>query len=115
MAINEPIKEISLRLKKEITSKNTKLKRIVSKNEATGYYEPQYPIEIDIEAITYELDANDNKIDIYEYQELGNVSLSGEEILSLWMEPITLADGTATVLGEVLATKIDQIIQAKIQ
>lgn len=114
MAINEPIKEVTLRLKKEITSKNTKLKRNVVQNPSTGFWEAQFPIEIDIEAITYELDASDNKIDIYDRQELGNVSLEPLEIYNLWTTPITLEGGTSTTLGDLLALKIDEIIAGRL-
>lgn len=114
MAINEPIQEVTLRLKKETTSKNTKLKRIVIQNQETGFYSAVFPIEIDAESITYILDAEDNKIDIYEHQELGNMSLEPTEIYGLWTTAITLADGTPTTLGDLLAAKIDEIILARI-
>lgn len=114
MAINDPIQTVTLRLKREVTSRNTKLMRTIVQDASTGYYTAQYPIEIDIEAVTYELDANDNKIDIYDHQFLGNVSLTAEEIGALWLTPVTLQDGTATVLGELLAAKIDQLIAVKL-
>lgn len=114
MSINEPIQEVTLRLKREVTSRNTKLMRTVSQDQETGFYTAQYPIEIDIEAITYELDAQDNKTGIYDHQFLGNVSLTAEEIGALWATQLTLDDGTVTVLGLLLADRIDQIIAAKL-
>lgn len=110
MSLDEPIKEVTLRLKKETTARETKLKRFVEKNPETGFIEAKYPIEIDMESITYELDANDNKVDIYEIQLHGNISLEPAEIMSLWTEPIILSNGTTAMLGNVIADKIDAII-----
>ena len=114
MAINGPVEEIALRLKKETTSKETKLKRIVVQDSETGFYKALFPVEIDIESITYVLDADNNKIGVYEQQPLGNESLTEAEIISLWSEPIALVDSTTTTIGEWISNKIDSIIAAKL-
>ena len=114
MAITKPTQTLTLSIKEEITSRDTHLMRIVQKNEQTGFYESQFPIRIFAESITYELDAEGNRIDIYDRRDLGSFDLTAEDIGALWMEPITLQDGTVTVLGELLATKLDQVIGQRV-
>lgn len=113
MAIVDPIQEVTLRLKKETTSRETRLRRFVQRNAETGFIEAQFPIEIDVEAITYELDALDNKTDIYDTQNLGSIFLEPGEIFALWTTQVTLADTTVTTLGDLLSARIDEIIAAR--
>lgn len=110
MALNDPIKEITLRLKRETTSKVTKLMRMVERDPETGQLVVRFPIDIEAEAITYELDASDVKTDIYEIEQLGRFSLSDAEVMNLWTELVTLSDGSTKMLGNVLADKIDEIL-----
>lgn len=109
MAVNKPIQQVTLRLKEEIASVETRLIRFVQRNPDTGFIEPKYPIKIFMESITYVLDENDNKIDIYDQQSLGDINLSPDEIMSLWLTPVTIG-GVENVLGNVIADKIDAII-----
>jgi hypothetical protein len=114
MAIEKQIETKNLRIKEEITSVETRLGRTIYKNPKTGFYEALYPIEILMESITYELDENNNKIDIYDRKSLGNTLLTAEEIMFLWYQNVTLDDGSKHVLGNLIADKIDAIIAAKL-
>ena len=109
----QPIREVTVRLSEEITSRDTRLMRLMTRNAQTGFLEPQYPIQITAESNTYELDANDNKLDLYDHRELGTISLTAPEIYALWTELVTLKDGTTHMLGNVLADKIDAILDAR--
>lgn len=110
MSIDKPIFEVTVKLKEELAARQTLLSRIVTKNETTGYYEPEYPVEIEAERTTYEVDENNNRLAIYDKVNLGRVVLSQEQTMSLWAEEVTLQDGTKLFLGELLANKIDSVI-----
>jgi len=114
MAIEKPIQEITFKLKEEIASKETKMFRIIQLDKDTNTILSSYPISIWAESITYEVDDDGNKVDIYDREDMGVVTLSTEDVQGLWAEEVTLSDGTKAYLGNVIADKIDSILRVKL-
>jgi hypothetical protein len=111
--IPKPNETVTHNLQTELTARTTFLRRVVSKDPATGFYSAEYPIEIDSEEIAYEVDAAGNRIDIYNRKLKGNFTLDPSEVMALWGEVVTLQDGTHVALGELVAGKIDAILAAR--
>lgn len=113
MAIEKPVREITVILKEELASKETRLSRMVYKNPETGFMTTTFPVTIWAESITYELDPAGNKLDIYDRTDMGTLTLTDEEIMMLWAEQVTLSDGSTVYLGNLLADKIDAVLRQK--
>jgi hypothetical protein len=114
MAITRPVREVSLKLLTEYTSRNTILGRFVQRNPDTGFIESKYPVTVHAEQTTYEIDQDGNKLDIYEQFEIGQFELTAPEIMTLWTTPVTTQEGDTVMLGNLIADKIDAIIDARI-
>ena len=103
----------ALSLLTEVASSGITLGRSLVKNES-GFLEAVFPVSIRWDEVTYELDAQGNKIDIYENKSNGSVELEPAEIYALYTEAILLGDGTETTMGEHLAKRTDAILKAKL-
>jgi hypothetical protein len=114
MAIENAPEQIALNLKKEVAATSVVLGRLVQKNPETGAIEVIYPVTINYGFVTYELDAEGNKTDVYGAGDMGSFRLPPEELQALWMIPVTLEDGTQTVLAEVIANATDAAIQSRL-
>lgn len=114
MAIRpKPTETITIALETELTARTTFLRRIVQQDPDTGFYGAVYPIEVDSEEITYQVDADGNRVDIYDRRLMGNFTLDPAEVYALWAEVVTLQDGSQVALGELIAGKIDAILEAR--
>lgn len=106
MGIEKQTQVLQYSLKEEIASRSMVITRTVTSN----------PINVTFSAIiyphstTYELDADNKKVDIYEEKDLGPIFLSPDQVMSLFTIPVTLKDGTQSYIGEVIANFADQII-----
>lgn len=113
MAIQKPTQTHQYELQEEIASRVLLLNRDVVDN-GNGSVSTVFGATVYPKSITYELDAQGNKTGIYESNELGAVSISFEELMSLFAIQVTLKDGTVSAIGEVLSSFIDQILASKL-
>jgi hypothetical protein len=114
MTIDREPEALSLLLKKEIGATAVILGRMVQRNPETGAIEVVFPVTINFGFVTYELDADGNKTGIYESGDMGSFQLEPAELYALWMTPVTLSDGTQTVLAEVISTSTDNAIRVRV-
>jgi hypothetical protein len=113
MAVTRPVQQLSLQLKEEITSRRTSLMRMVHKDPVTGFFQAEFPVQIQPESITYEVDVDGNKTDIYEQKDLEVINLTFEEASALWTKVIRKEDGSEVQLGAFLSDEIDAILAVK--
>jgi len=104
---------VSVSLLTEVASSNISLGRSLVRNES-GILEAAFPVAIRWNEITYELDAQGHKTDVYEIKNHGDLELTPLEIYGLYTEQITLQDGTVTTMGDHLAKRTDEILKSKL-
>lgn len=93
-----------------MASRLTELYRLSYLDEA-GNEVKLYPVKIQPVKTTYILDDLGNKTSILQVENLPSIELNQEQVLTLYTKNITV-NGTDTTLGELIANKIDNIIQA---
>lgn len=111
--VPKPAETVTLTLETELTARTTFLRRVVAQDPGTGFWIAHYPIEVDSEEITYRVDDQGNKLDIYDCKLMGNFTLEPSEVAALWGEVVTLQEGSQLTLGELIAGKIDAILAAR--
>ena len=112
MAIQQPVQPITYNLQNEVASKVIRLTRDVS--DQGGSVLDTFGCIIQPKSITYEVDANNNKIGIYDSFDYPNITVSENQLMSLFGIKVTLADGTVSYIGEVLSNFADQIIATQV-
>ena len=110
MAIQKPSQAVTYSLQQEYASRVLLLTREVADTHngsvAVSFGATCYPSDI-----TYEIDANGNKVGVYETNEtLPPITVSQEQLMTLFSIQVTLKDGTVSVIGEIIANFADQLI-----
>jgi len=112
MAIQQPISVKQYNLQNEVASRVILLTRDVVDNNGT--VDTVFGCTIHPKSITYEVDANGVKMNIYESSEVDSIIVSQEQLMSLFGIKVTLANGTVSYIGEILSNFADQIISTSI-
>ena len=105
MAIEHTPQTVTKTIKREIAATNLNLGRFVEMVE--GVPTPRYPVTIDYGFVDYLLDENGVKVGVEAAGSLGSVSVPPDRVMDIWLTPVTLADGTQTVLAELISAKTD--------
>lgn len=114
MALNDLSETRTLNTVTETAALQTVLWRNMIETPDGGGVFPDYPVSCKYASATYEVDENGHKVRIIEKNlNPHEIVFRPEELYPLYMLPITLGDGTQTVLGELLCDKVDEIIQAR--
>ena len=108
MAVKKPKQQKVYELVDEIASRSLVLLREVKKT--TNGIEVNFDATINPKRITYEVDTEGNKLDIYEEQDLASIAVTQQQLMGLFSIQVTLADGTVSYVGEVLSNFADQLI-----
>lgn len=110
MAVVKPPVDVQMRTVEETTSCDTHLRRLVYKDEA-GVIRVGYPVDIDVESITYKIDNDGSKLDILSVAKRGTINLTAPQIMALWGTQIQIIpSGVITTIGAFLADRIDAAI-----
>ncbi len=112
MAVKKPKQQKVYELVDEIASRSLVLLREVRKNGNSINVE--FDATIHPKKITYEVDAEGNKIDIYEEADLPGIAVTQQQLMGLFAIQVTLADGTVSYIGEVISNFADQLIALNI-
>ena len=110
MAIQQPTQALTTTLLPEYSSRSIVITRAVTDN-GNGIVTTTFAAIIYPSKITYEVDSNNNPIAVYDRDEtLQPIGLSPDQLMQLFGIKVTLADGTASYLGEVISNFTDQMI-----
>ena len=112
MAVKKPKQQKVYELVDEIASRSLVLLREVRKTESG--INVAFDATIHPKKITYEVDAEGNKIDIYEECDLPTIAVTPQQLMGLFAIQVTLKDGTVSYIGEVLSNFADQLIALNI-
>lgn len=110
MAITEKQEQVSTLV--EVASRCIEMNRIISIQD--GEEKKEFPITIRPMRTTFILDADNKKTAILKQEPLNVFSLNNEQVMEMFTTPVTLQDGTQTVLGELLSVLTDQLIQQEL-
>lgn len=112
MSIQESLQTLTYALREEIASRVMLFTRTV---EDSPLCPAKYGATIHPFSITYELDAEGNKLGIYETKVLKEFDVTEAQLMGLFGIQVTLADGTVSYVGEVISNFADQLIAANLQ
>ncbi len=109
MAIQQEPQIQVLTTQTEVASSNINLSRDVVDNE-NGTVSEIFGCKITPAVIVYTVDTNNTRTGIQSNTKVADIFVSPEQLNQLFGIQITLADGTKSVIGEVMSSFADQLI-----
>lgn len=110
MALQSDFFQVTKKLITETASTNISLGRVIE-TTPEGTLQVAYPVNIFYNDVVYETDEQGNKLSVYEKKNEGAYQLSQLQAYQLFTTQVTLQDGTATYLGELIANLTDDILK----
>lgn len=110
MAISQTIETKTVCVIQETASDCISIRRYPEQNVATGKIDIKYSVDIEYSTKQYQGSSIEDRDELIKNVSSDRMALTPEQTYAMFTTPVTLSDGTQTVLGELLASIADSMI-----